>query len=333
VQGPAGRRLFVAVKAARRGRQTGNRNMDRNGSNTESDAQPSPTAHLLDELQLYGYRPFADEPDPRPLPDEQMTTVAIADIFDAIVSTFEHTRLEPDLEPLLWATVNVFHGTIRRVDRELDRNEEAQLKSRREQDGSEIRSVELERLVAEGVSLVERRNAFENLRELSSSRFRECTGSQWLPRAGSLISRTPTLTSAVIDSRDFVATRRRVEAEPLLPPGPKVAITGGADYADHRLVWERLDRTRERHADMVLLHGGAPTGVDRIAACWAQNRRVPQIVFRPDWSRYGKAAPFRRNDALLDTLPIGLLAFPGNGINENLVDKARRLGIPVWRAG
>ncbi len=28
----------------------------------------SPTDHLLQELQLYGYRPFADEPDPRPLP-------------------------------------------------------------------------------------------------------------------------------------------------------------------------------------------------------------------------------------------------------------------------
>ena len=29
----------------------------------------SPTAHLLDELALYGYRPGQDEPDPRPLPE------------------------------------------------------------------------------------------------------------------------------------------------------------------------------------------------------------------------------------------------------------------------
>mgnify|MGYP006405881573 CR=1 FL=1 len=27
------------------------------------------TALVLDELQLYGYRPFAGDPDPRPLPD------------------------------------------------------------------------------------------------------------------------------------------------------------------------------------------------------------------------------------------------------------------------
>ena len=29
----------------------------------------SPTDHVLAELQLYGYRPFHDEPDPRPLPE------------------------------------------------------------------------------------------------------------------------------------------------------------------------------------------------------------------------------------------------------------------------
>ncbi|AHI25865.1 hypothetical protein H845_1926 [Komagataeibacter xylinus E25] len=29
----------------------------------------SPTDHVLTELQLYGYRPFEDEPDARPLPE------------------------------------------------------------------------------------------------------------------------------------------------------------------------------------------------------------------------------------------------------------------------
>ena len=39
----------------------------------ETDYEPphasSPTDHVLTELQLYGYRPFQDEPDPRPLPE------------------------------------------------------------------------------------------------------------------------------------------------------------------------------------------------------------------------------------------------------------------------
>ncbi|MDU0959819.1 MAG: hypothetical protein E6431_38685, partial [Bradyrhizobium sp.] len=62
-------------------------------------------------------------------------------------------------------------------------------------------------------------------------------------------------------------------------------------------------------------------------------RKVPQIAFKPDWTRHNKAAPFKRNDAMLETLPIGVMVFPGSGIQGNLADKARRLGIPVWTFG
>ena len=54
----------------------------------------SPTDHVLGELQLYGYRPFSDEPDPRPLPEGSMIAGAVADIFDALVATLSDTRLE-----------------------------------------------------------------------------------------------------------------------------------------------------------------------------------------------------------------------------------------------
>ena len=56
-----------------------------------------PTDLVLNELQLFGYRPFDDQPDPRPLPEGKMIAGAIADIFDALVATLNDTRLEPDL--------------------------------------------------------------------------------------------------------------------------------------------------------------------------------------------------------------------------------------------
>jgi hypothetical protein len=34
------------------------------------------------------------------------------------------------------------------------------------------------------------------------------------------------------------------------------------------------------------------------------------MFFRQDWTRHGKAAPFKRNDGLLLTLAIDVLAFP-----------------------
>jgi hypothetical protein len=70
-----------------------------------------------------------------------------------------------------------------------------------------------------------------------------------------------------------------------------------------------------------------------IAARWAGHRKVPQIAFKPDWTKHAKAAPFNRNDQMPDVLPIGVLVFSGTGIQENLANKARKLGIPVWKFG
>ena len=57
----------------------------------------SPTDHVLQELQLYGYRPLNDDPDPRPLPEADRVTGAIADIFDALIATLPNIRLEAPL--------------------------------------------------------------------------------------------------------------------------------------------------------------------------------------------------------------------------------------------
>ncbi|MGA8172051.1 MAG: DUF2493 domain-containing protein [Methylocystis sp.] len=290
----------------------------------------SPTDHVLTELQLYGYRPFQDEPDPRPLPQAQTIVSAVADIFDALVVTLDDTRLEPDLEDLLWSSVNLFHRAVARIARELDDNEQTQRRSQKEQDGSEIRSVELERLIAEGQTLIERRDSMELFRDLAADQFERHTGSVWRPRGGSMVNHRA-LTSAMIDSRDFLAARRRAENEVLLPAGPKVAFTGGPDFNDLNAIWDRLDKVYAKHPDMVLLHGGGPKGAERIAACWADNRKVPQIAFKPDWTKHAKSAPFKRNDQMLSVLPIGVIVFPGSGISANLADKARKLGIPVWK--
>jgi hypothetical protein len=298
-----------------------------------TDPEPhaaSPTAHLLDELALYGHRPSRDEGDPRSLPEPEVAQAHLDATVDALSAMLTGSRLEDDLGDLLWSFVNMFHRKIERVERELDANEQAQRSSQTEQDGSEVRSVELERLVEQGKGLIERRDAFELYRDYAADLFAATTGSVWRPRAGSKVNHRA-LTAAVIDSRDFIAARRRADAEVLLPAGARIAFTGGIDCNDHQRIWDALDKVRAKHPDMVLLHGGSPRGAERIAACWADNRKVPQVVFKPDWARHRNAAPFKRNDQLLETLPIGLVIFPGSGISANLADKARKMGIPVWR--
>jgi YspA, cpYpsA-related SLOG family len=335
VQARSAHRQVIAVKAAigaAEPRRDITMTTDRDDTEFSSPRTSSTTDFILAELQLYGHRPLQDEPDPRPLPEANVIAGPVADIFDALIATLSDTRLEPDLEDLLWSTVNLFHRAADRVQRELDGNEDAQKRCQKEQDGSEIRSVELERLVAEGLTLIERRNSMELFRDLAADQFERHTGSAWRPRSGSMVNHR-TLTAAMIDSRDFLATKRRTETEPLLPAGPKIAFTGGVDFNDHQAIWDWLDKVRTKHPDMVLLHGGSPKGAERIAARWADHRSVPQIVFKPDWARYAKAAPFKRNDQILDLLPIGVIVFPGSGISANLADKAKKLGIPVWKFG
>src|SRR6516164_4879789 len=184
----------------------------------------------------------------------------------------------------------------------------------------------------EGLTLIERRNSMELFRDLAAQQSERHTGSSWRPRTGSMVNHRA-LTASMIDSRDFIVAKRRTEAEVLIPAGPKIAFTGGFEFNDHRAVWDRLDKVHAKHPDMVLLHGGSPKGAERIAACWANTRKVPQIVFKPDSTRHGKAAPFKRNDKILAVLPIGVIVFPGSGISANLADKAKKLGIPVWKFG
>ena len=57
----------------------------------------SPTAHVLDELALHGYRPNRDEPDPRPLPERETVQAHLGEIVDGFAAMLADTRLEGTL--------------------------------------------------------------------------------------------------------------------------------------------------------------------------------------------------------------------------------------------
>jgi hypothetical protein len=129
----------------------------------------------------------------------------------------------------LWSTVNLFHRAGERIHRELQRNEDAQRIAQREQDGSEVKSVELERHILEGITLLERRNAFEFMRDYAADLFETQTGSAWRPRTGSKVSHA-NMTAAMIDSRDFLSFRRNDDMLSVMPAG--VIVLAGSGIAD-----------------------------------------------------------------------------------------------------
>ena len=290
----------------------------------------SPTAAVCESMALYGAAPERGELDSRDVWDQDDALDALSEAIRVIVDgvTVEGTQMADERESLLWGFVNCLHSQVARLDRTIDRITPEMKDLERAQDGSEVKAHELETLTDRARSLGDRRDAFEKMRDVAADAYRVHTGDVWRPRHGSHASRTGQLTSAAIDARDFRRARKDRETRAHLPDGTLVAITGGKSVADADAVWTTLDLAKAKYGDMVLLHGGGP-GIEKIAASWANARGVDQVVCRPDWSAHGKAAPFRRNDELLNLLPKGVIAFPGSGITGNLVDKAKQLGIPV----
>ncbi len=298
---------------------------------TTASATASATAAVCENIALFGATPERGELDSRVVWDEDDATCALSEVIRVIVDgiTVDGTQMADEREALMWGFVNMLHSQVQRLDRAVDRIVPEMRDLERAQDGTEVKAWELQLLTDRAQNLGDRRDAFEKMRDLAADAYRTETGDVWRPRHGSHTSHTGTLTSAAIDARDFRRARKDRDTQAHLPDGTLVAITGGKTVSDADAVWTTLDSTRAKYGDMVLLHGGGP-GVEKIAASWAEARGVNQAICRPDWNAHGKAAPFRRNDELLNLLPKGVIAFPGSGITGNLVDKAKQLGIPVY---
>ena len=300
---------------------------------TIETAGQSATATVCENAALYGATPERDEFDTREVWDEADALDAVSEAFRILSEGVapDGYQMADERESLLWGFVNMLDAQTNRLDRAADKLMPELRDLQRAQDGTEIKSLELELTTDRAQNLTARRDAFETLRNEAAEAYRIETGDMWRPRRGSHTSQTGKLTSAAIDARDYQRARKDRETMAHLPQGTLVAIAGGKDVADPAAVIARLDQARAKYSDLVLVHGGGP-GVEKIAASWAERNGVHQVVCKPDWDRHGRAAPFRRNEELLNLLPKGVIAFPGSGITENLVDRARELGIPVLKA-
>jgi hypothetical protein len=77
----------------------------------------------------------------------------------------------------------------------------------------------------------------------------------------------------------------------------KVMISGSRTLTNDKVVEavrQVLDDLLKQHQDLVLLSGGAK-GVDFIAETWAKTHNVPCTKYLPDYARYKRGAPLKRN--------------------------------------
>ena len=118
------------------------------GDDREPGHTASPTAAVCELARLHGATPGPDEPDNRPVWGEDEAIAGIEQAFHTLIETVapDGTQLADERECLLWGFVNTFHAQVQRLDRAVDRLAPEMRELGRAQDGTEVKSWELERI-------------------------------------------------------------------------------------------------------------------------------------------------------------------------------------------
>jgi hypothetical protein len=270
------------------------------------------------------------------LPPDEALEQTLTAVWSDLFQLFPDPALEGDAEEIAWGFVNLFHRAATKRAAQIDRATDEIRCLIASNDGSEVHASELEEQVARAQAAEAAMIGLENLREIAAGLYLNETGSSWRPAGGSRLSHSAKLTSAVVDGREFLRARAERSRKAALPQGTPVVFAGGRlsfptetdakTFANN--LWNTLDRVRENVADLVLVHGGDTKGVDRLAASWAEQRKVPQVAFGLD-RRLGQRAGFRRNEQMLSLNPRYVVAFAGSGVVERLVIQAKQKRIAV----
>jgi hypothetical protein len=281
--------------------------------------------------------------DPRPHPTEpqlvQLGHVLMTELLDVLLGGALEDHVVSICEPL----VGGLHSAVQRLEREADRARDGLARLLHEFDGSEVADVDLQDAKARADALDVASSAMAFVRDAAANAYASATGEVWSPWRGGV--RGGARTAAQIDSQ---AALRAIEARRRASADPGGAVIGfraspRADAPeDAGRIFDALNWARSEWPDMSLALTDAKGG-ERLAKRWAQQKGVRLVVARPDFQRFGRAAPFRANDQLMALKPVCVLVLPESlgpaaaagappfGPVMNLAEQARRQGVRCVR--
>ena len=141
---------------------------------TIETAAQSATAAACEHAALFGATPERDEFDSREVWDADDATDAVSEAFRILAQGVapDGFQLADERESLLWGFVNCLDAQVRRLDRSVDRLSPELRDLQRAQDGTEIKSRELELVTDRARNLGDRRDAFEQMRDAAAEQYR-----------------------------------------------------------------------------------------------------------------------------------------------------------------
>ncbi|GLT01046.1 hypothetical protein GCM10007897_24370 [Sphingobium jiangsuense] len=273
------------------------------------------TASFGDPVALSIFEP-GEELDDYDMPDPLACQADCAGIITTISDLLTGTRLDTVARELAWGLVNSFHFVAGNLERQEDKLAQTIGDMARRLNPSEVFNRELEETQTQCQMLTELRKTMEEMRDYAAAAYRSAFGLTWSQSRGSRVSRITT--ASQISALDFLRARSEKRREAHDPQGPVVVISGPGDWHDWRLIFAKLDEIKARVPHMVLVTTGQRTGVDAIAAAWAEANGAPCIAF--GLYGHGKGRGFKRNRQIIKLSPVEAVLCEGSGIQQNLYE-------------
>lgn len=116
----------------------------------------------------------------------------------------------------------------------------------------------------------------------------------------------------------------------------RILITGSRDWTDQQTIWGALApiaRALPADQELVLVHGGCPTGADALCDEWARGFGAVIEVHPANWAKHGRKAGPIRNAEMVNLGADVVLAFIRDNSRgaSHTAALAEAAGIPTKR--
>ena len=84
----------------------------------------------------------------------------------------------------------------------------------------------------------------------------------------------------------------------------KIVIAGSRNI-------DNFDLSQHIPSNVDLIITGGASGIDNLAEKYADKHKISKLIMLPDYKRYGKAAPLRRNEIMVDLADLVIVVWDG----------------------
>ncbi len=102
----------------------------------------------------------------------------------------------------------------------------------------------------------------------------------------------------------------------------RVAIVGSRDLS--------VDIEKYIPENTTEIVSGGARGIDTMAERWADQHNIPKLILKPDYDKYGRSAPIRRNEIIVSAADLVVAVWDGKSRGTKFtIDCAKKRGVPV----